>query len=158
MKDLHLGCADFQLSHQDLNLTSDCGGVCFSHLRESVKIEGVVTEAGTGVIETKHASSFIAYKPYKINIKTHDQFFRSGLPFSATLELQDVYEKLDNETVQLCYTFSVKRPWNIKDIRPCVNFTIGSNNSVDFTIPPLKHSIIHFEVWVRICTKSNLEM
>lgn len=157
-KDLELGCADFHLSHQDLNLTNDCGAVCFSRLQESLKIEGVVTEAGTGITESKHARSLIAYSPYKINIKSHDQFFRSGLPFSATLELQDVYEKSENETIQLCYTFSVKRPWNIKDIRPCVNFTIGSNNSVGFTIPPLRHSVIHFELWVRICTKSELNL
>lgn len=148
-KDLDLGCADFHLSHQDLNLTSGCGGFCFYRLAESLKIEAVVVEAGTGETETANAQSIIDYSPFKINIKTHDQFFRSGLPFTGELELYDVYEKPDNESIQLCYIFSVKRPWNIKEIRPCANFTIGSNNSVSFTIPPLRHSVIHFELLVR---------
>lgn len=142
------GCADFQLSHQDLNLTVDCGDACFYRREGLLEIEGAVTETGTAETEIKHAQSLIVYNRYKISIKTHDQFFRPGLPFSGTLELNDVYEKTENETVQLCYTFSVKRPWNIKDIRPCVNFTIGSNNSVPFTVPPLRHNVIHFELWV----------
>lgn len=148
LKELHFGCADFQLSHQDLNLTDNCGVICFSR-QESLKIEGAVTESGTAQTETQHTWSSIVYSPYKINIKTEDQFFRSGLPFTGTLELYDVYERQDNESIELCYIFSVKRPWNIKEIRPCVNLTVGVNNSVAFAIPPLRQSVIHFELWVK---------
>lgn len=145
---MHLGCADFQFSVRDLNLTAECDGYCFYRHPDLVKIEAVVTETGTGQSEIKHAESRIEYIPYKINFKTNDQFFRSGLPFTGLLQLYDVHEKPKNEIIQLCYTFSVKRPWNIKDIRPCENFTISENNSVPFTIPPLKHSVIHLELWV----------
>lgn len=148
-KEMNLGCAVFQFSPQDLNLTDHCDGVCFYRHSESLIIEAVVTESGTGQSEVKHAESLIEYTPYKINFKTNDQFFRSGLPFTGFLELYDVYDKPENEIIQLCYTFSVKRPWNIKDIRSCANFTISDNNSVLFTIPPLKHSVIHLELWVR---------
>lgn len=147
-KELQSGCVDFQFSHQDFNITENCGGFCFYRLSESLKVEAVVTETGTGQSETKRVHSTIVYSPYKIKINTNDQFFRSGLPFTGSVELYDVNEKPENVVIELCYTFSVKRPWNIKDIRPCVNLTVGSNNSVPFAIPPLKNSVIHIELWV----------
>lgn len=156
------GCAEFTFTNQDLYLhqliydshtyTSNFEANFLTdelpHQMKTLHIEASVTENGTKQVETAIDKSVFNFDLYQIKFALDNDFFQPGLPFTGVVKLSNVQETLHNEVIEICYTMAVKRFWNIKQVKPCSNFTVRADNTVLFTILPFKHNVIQINLYV----------
>lgn len=155
------GCTDFVFTSQDLYLHQlrddsylEANSYMNGNFPEKMKklfIVATVTESGTNQVEFATAKSVFSFDLYELKFVPSTVYFQSSLPYFGVLKLVNVQkEDLNNEIVEVCYTIAVKRSWNVQQVRPCSNFTIGANNTVNFTVLPFKPNVIQFYLHVSI--------
>lgn len=153
------GCTDFVFTSQDLYLHQlrddsylEANSYINGNFPEKMKklyIVATVTESGTNQVEFATAKSIFSFDLYELKFLPSTVYFQPGLPYYGVLKLTNVQKDgLKDEIVEVCYTIAVKRSWNVQQVRPCSNVTIGANNTVNFTVLPFKPNVIQFYLHV----------
>lgn len=92
-----------------------------------------VTEDGTDKLESTSKYIHISTAPYAYVWNYRDRYIKPKLPYRGTFLLTDISTPLNNSHVQLCYKVM------LATVSTCSNFTLDSDNRVEFTIPPIKN-------------------
>ncbi|GJQ65982.1 hypothetical protein Trydic_g4075 [Trypoxylus dichotomus] len=119
LKNLTAGCAKFEIFKEDLS---------FDRIW-SIEISATVTEDGTGQAESADMNARINNKPYSPLLKSKSQYIKPSLPLQGEFILNDVNIPLSQSKIEVCYKA-------VRDV--CENFTLDSNNKLEFVIPPVR--------------------
>lgn len=139
------GCSTFLITSQEL---------MFSKIKEKspmydpklhVYITATVTEKGTNRMDITTGKSLVILKPYTMKF-IGNQIFRPGFPYKGLIKLKNVQINLTHELIEICYNVAVKRSWNYLNNEQCSNFTVNQDDTVNFSILPMKNNIIHIHL------------
>lgn len=142
------GCVEFLINPQELYLSSRLSTNTDS--RMYLYITSTITEAGTNKIDITYGKVYIYFKPYSFKFVSN-AIFQPGLPYKGKLKFFNVKTNVTNELIEICYNLALKRSWNYLNMEHCSNFSVGNDNVIDFSILPLKSSIIHIILKVSEC-------
>lgn len=122
------------------------------HLHEQVNSDiqliATVTEHGTSRAETETGKSHITNKAYNLKFADDNKHFQPGLPYHGRLRATDTLISLRGEVVKICYNIAVDKIWNIKDVSQCSTFTFGHDDTIYFTILPVKNNVLQIKLYV----------
>lgn len=135
------GCAEFTISSDQLDLSAR-ERIPNNDPRMYLYITSTITEAGTNRIDITNGRIYIFFKPYSVKFISNP-IFQPGLPYRGKLKLFNVKTNISNELIEICYNLALKRSWNYLNVEHCSNFSIGEDSSINFSLLPLRSSIIH---------------
>lgn len=135
------GCAKFFVPPEEIDLTTR-QRIPNNESRIYLYITSTITEAGTNRIDITNGRIFIYFKPYTMKFVS-SAVFQPGIPYKGKVKLFNVKTNVSNDSIEICYNLALKRSWNYLNMEQCSNFTVGDDNSVEFSILPLKNTIIH---------------
>lgn len=117
-----------------------------------VRLDASITESGTELNVTVTKTMRMDHDPYHLRID-FPSLYRPGFPTFGEVELVNINQRYDEETITICYSMTTDRNMHFEEIEPCANYTFGDNNKVEFTIPPLSSEVRSIYVSVSInCT------
>ncbi|KRT86645.1 hypothetical protein AMK59_264 [Oryctes borbonicus] len=125
VKNLQGGCAKFEIFKEDLGLNNN--------RIWSIELAGTVTEDGTEQVESANKYAYVYTEPYSYEWNYKNRFIKPNLPYKAEFALNDLEISLTNSKIEVCYRFL-----EIDANSTCSNFTLESDNKLEFVIPPLK--------------------
>lgn len=135
------GCADFFIPSEELDL-SKRERIPNNDPRWYLYITSTITEAGTNRIDITNGKVYIFFKPYSIKF-TSSPIFQPGLPYRGKVKLSNVKTNVSIDLIEICYNLALKKSWNYLNMEHCSNFSVGKDNSVEFSVLPLKSTIVH---------------
>lgn len=135
------GCADFFIPSEERDLSTR-ERIPNNDPRWYLYITSTITEAGTNRIDITNGKVYIFFKPYSIKF-TSSPIFQPGLPYRGKVKLFNVKTNVSNDLIEICYNLALKKSWNYLNMEHCSNFSIGDDNSVEFSVLPLKSTIVH---------------
>lgn len=135
------GCAKFFIPSEKLDLTTR-ERIPNNDSRMFLYITSTITEAGTNRIDITNGRVYIYFKPYAIKFVS-SSVFQPGLPYKGKVKLINVKKIVSNDSLEICYNLALKKSWNYLNMEHCSNFTVDNDNSVEFSVLPLKNTIIH---------------
>lgn len=148
------GCSTFSISSQEL---------MFSKIKEKspmydpklhIYITATVTEKGTNRMDITSGKGLVILKPYTMKFISN-QIFRPSFSYRGLIKLNNVQVNLTDELIEICYNVAVKKSWNYLNTEQCSNFSVNEDNTVKFSILPMKSNIIHIHLNVSKKCDSN---
>lgn len=136
------GCAEFTILEEELDLNR------IEYWWWRLNVKGVVTELGSNQSEQATNQIRVTNRAVSLEIEAEEDTFRTGLPYSATVNFKNIQTDLVNQTVQICYDLIDSREWWNAHQTLCSNFTVDSVNGVPFTIPPLTSNVTRLYIRV----------
>ncbi|CAI5768766.1 alpha-2-macroglobulin-like isoform X1 [Podarcis lilfordi] len=102
----------------------------------NLKVEGKITEEGTGVELTGTASTMIITTLSTITFENVDSYYKSGIPFTGQVKLLDAAKvPIANETIQIRVHLTGTSTNYVTDDQGRAHFSIDTDN---FTAPELR--------------------
>lgn len=138
---LKSGCAEFTVYKEEIDLQPNHTYYWWIPMQ----IEAVVTEVGTNQTEEAKGSIRFTTEPLQLEISADEDVFRTGLPYEAELKIKN-FQDYTNITVPVCYDLIDGRDGWKTYFTGCFNFTVNSEASIPFTIPPFTQNIS----WVQL--------
>nr|CAH7731884.1 unnamed protein product [Callosobruchus chinensis] len=148
LQELENGCTDFIIPAKELALDKVKEKFPMYDPKVYLQITATVTEKGTNRIDITTGRILVYLKPYLMKFTT-TPIFQPGLPYKGKLKLFNVNVDVKYEIIEICYNLAIKRSWNYLNNEQCSNFTVNEDNTVDFTILPLKNNVIHINLNAR---------
>lgn len=134
------GCLKFRYTNDDLRF--------YDNIPERyLFVMAAVTEKDTNVTEVETVRVRVVRQEYQMKFSDEQEYFQPGFPYRGKLKLTNIMIQLKNEVIQICCEIAVKKVWNIRQ-RDCRNFTISSENVINFTILPMKETVIQLNLQV----------
>ncbi|KAI4467993.1 macroglobulin / complement [Holotrichia oblita] len=141
------GCVKFKFTDDDFQFYDTIP-------ERNIFITGSVTEKGTNIMEMETMKVRVVRQEYQMKFSDEHEYFQPGLPYKGKLKLTNIMIPFKNEVIQICCEFAVKKAWNIKH-RDCKNFTINSENVINFNILPLKENVVQLNLQALPMNRSN---
>ncbi|CAH1996552.1 unnamed protein product [Acanthoscelides obtectus] len=148
LQELENGCTDFIIPSQELALENVKDKFPMYDPKVYLQMAATVTEKGTNRIDITTGRILVYLKPYLMKFSA-TPMFQPGLPYKGRLKLFNVNVDLKHEVVEICYNLAIKKSWNYLNNEQCSNFSVSEESTVDFTILPLRHNVIHINLNAR---------
>ncbi|GJQ65981.1 hypothetical protein Trydic_g4074 [Trypoxylus dichotomus] len=124
VQNLRGGCVKFEIFREDLGLDKN--------RIWSIELTAAVTEDGTELVESANKYAYINNEPYSFSWNYKNRFVKPKLPYKGEISVKDIEVPLSKSKVTVCYKLRDSNTTNA-----CSNFTLGSDDKLQFIIPPL---------------------
>lgn len=150
---MEYGCAEFKIPSTELNISNLKEKFPMYDPKMSIHITATLTEKGTNRIDVTTGKIPIILKPYTMKF-IYNPIFQPGLPYGGKLKLSNINTDVSNETIEICYNFAIKKSWNYLNEEQCSSFKVDEDDTIDFSILPVKNNVIHINLNVSIKCRS----
>lgn len=130
------GCAKFKISSANLGLSK-------KHIRY-ISITASITEEGTSQTQMTDMYVSMMKNPYSYRWENSGSHYKPSLPYRAKLIVTHVTVPLKDALVNVCY----EEPW-LKPLS-CSNFTIGADNTLEVTVPPIEERLLRRDLQITV--------
>ncbi|KAK9891011.1 hypothetical protein WA026_013344 [Henosepilachna vigintioctopunctata] len=142
------GCAAFKIKNSQLKLLDIKMKYPMYDPKVQLHVTATAIEYGTDKIEIENVKIPVDLKQYQLKFVS-ENIFQPGLPYHGKLQLTNVHVDLSKVVVEICYNVAIKKSWNYLNNEKCSNFTVGNENTISFSVLPLKNSVVHLRLTAR---------